>query len=496
MKCTHGSEDFPREQTTAMEGQVNNGTTEKSDWRKLYGQRGTEFPGIVQLQHNHEEMTSIFQQLGLGTATIDQEGRIAFLSPATQHLFNQPLEDVVGKPWEQVCPFSQYEIAKLKVMCEQPRHLRTKVPAHFVALDGRHYRLEIKVHDDPRDPRRKIFVSSKATEVPHPTQQEEENVAFSELVGQSRPMQEVYQQIRDVAQVDASVLIEGETGTGKELVARAIHNASLRKEKPFIAVNCAGLTESLVASQLFGHRRGAFTGAIADQQGLFEAANGGTLFLDEIGDLPSSVQTHLLRVLQEREILRLGESRPRKIDVRIIAATHRTLCDEVAKGRFRADLLYRLRVARVHLPPLRDRQEDIPVLLSAFLAHYQTESGQLLPEVSAAALQCLAAYAWPGNIRELKNALEYALIRCKGDVIRSADLPPEIEEAVTVPHALGGVEGESSADDETDETARILATLERVRGNRTAAARVLGMSRATLYRRLASLAASSLQVAP
>ena len=328
-------------------------------------------------------------------------------------------------------------------------------------------------------------------EVAPPAQQEEAKGAFSELVGQSMAMQEVYQQIWDVAQVDASVLIEGETGTGKELVARAIHNASLRKEKPCIAVNCAGLTESLVASQLFGHRRGAFTGAIADQQGLFEAANGGTLFLDEIGDLPPGVQTHLLRVLQEREILRLGESRPRKIDVRIIAATHRTLCDEVAKGRFRADLLYRLRVARVHLPPLRDRQEDIPLLLSVFLTQYQTESDQLVPEVSPAALQCLAAYAWPGNIRELKNALEYALIRCKGGVIRSADLPPEIEEAVAVPHAMGGVEGESSADgetDEMDETARILATLERVRGNRTAAARVLGISRATLYRRLASLA--------
>ena len=316
------------------------------------------------------------------------------------------------------------------------------------------------------------------------TSPEEEHAVFSELVGQSRPMQEVYQQIRDVAQVDASVLIEGETGTGKELVARAIHNTSPRQSQPCLAVNCAGLTESLVASLLFGHRRGAFTGAVADQQGLFEAANGGTLFLDEVGDIPPGVQTHLLRVLQEREILRLGELRPRKIDVRIIAATHRNLCDEVAKGAFRADLLYRLRVARVYLPPLRERREDIPRLIRAFFTHSHPDSGQLPPEVSVAALQCLEAYSWPGNVRELQNAIEYALIRCKGGVIRSADLPPEVEEAVTLSHPKRGAPSEPSSH---DETARILATLERVRGNRAAAARLLGMSRATLYRRLASL---------
>ncbi|MCB1155785.1 sigma-54 factor interaction domain-containing protein, partial [bacterium] len=180
-------------------------------------------------------------------------------------------------------------------------------------------------------------------------------------------MQMVFQQIRDIAQVDWTALIDGETGTGKELVARAIHDASHRRDRPFVAVNCAGLTDSLLSSQLFGHRRGAFTGAVNDQVGLFEAADGGTIFLDEIGDISKNVQTSLLRVLEEREITRLGESTVRRIDVRVIAATNRDLAEEVARGAFRADLLYRIRVARVRLPRLADRREDIPLLVASFL---------------------------------------------------------------------------------------------------------------------------------
>ena len=226
------------------------------------------------------------------------------------------------------------------------------------------------VKDDPRDARGKIFFLYDVTEVHDLRRLLDERAQFHDLLGKSKAMQLVYQQIRDVARVDSTVLIEGETGTGKELVARAIHSSSHRKDKPFVAVNCAGLTESLLSSQLFGHKRGAFTGAIEDHQGLFEAANGGTLLLDEIGDIPMTVQNQLLRVLQEREIVRLGESRPRKIDVRVLAATHRSLSDEAAKGNFRSDLFYRIRVARISLPPLRDRREDIPLLAASFLAQF------------------------------------------------------------------------------------------------------------------------------
>ncbi|HKN86327.1 MAG TPA: sigma-54 dependent transcriptional regulator, partial [Nitrospiraceae bacterium] len=197
------------------------------------------------------------------------------------------------------------------------------------------------------------------------TRQLNEKTQFQNLIGKSLSMGQLYGQIRDVAKVDATVLIEGETGTGKELVARAIHLSSPRKTGPFIAVNCAGLADALLGSQLFGHKKGAFTGAVDHQQGFFEAANGGTLFLDEIGDISPAVQTNLLRVLQEREIIRLGESRPRKVDVRVLAATHHNLGQDVANGVFRADLLYRIRVARIHLPSLRNRREDIPLLVAS-----------------------------------------------------------------------------------------------------------------------------------
>jgi DNA-binding NtrC family response regulator len=282
-----------------------------------------------------------------------------------------------------------------------------------------------------------------------------------------------------VARVDTPVLIEGETGTGKELVAQAIHFASHRQGGPFIAVNCAGLTESLLASQLFGHKRGAFTGAVADHQGLFAAANGGTLFLDEIGDIPLSVQTNLLRVLQEREITRLGEAIPRKIDVRIVAATHQNLQAAVSHGTFRSDLLYRIRVARISLPALRQRRSDIPLLVSSFLVYCRAAIGKPVQDVSHSAMRLLLQYHWPGNVRELKSAIEFAVIRCRGTVLKADDLPPELSEPAPLLKTFSTAA--------VDEPQRIVAALQQAQGNRTLAARLLGMSRATFYRRLANL---------
>ena len=278
--------------------------------------------------------------------------------------------------------------------------------------------MEVDVQDDPRDPPAKIFFLYDVSEIYDLRRLLNEKAQFHDLVGKSEPMQQVYQQIGDLAKVDSTVLIEGETGSGKELVARAIHASSHRSEKPFVAVNCAGLTESLWGSQLFGHKRGAFTGAISDHQGLFEAANGGTLFLDEIGDIPMNVQTSLLRVLQEQEITRLGESKPRKIDVRVIAATQHNLSEEVAKGRFRVDLLYRIRVARIQLPPLRARREDIPLMVAWFLGQCRAAIGKPVQNLSQEAMQLLLEYSWPGNVRELKSAIEFAVIRCKGSVLQ------------------------------------------------------------------------------
>jgi transcriptional regulator with GAF, ATPase, and Fis domain len=247
--------------------------------------------------------------------------------------------------------------------------------------------------------------------------------SHGQMTGTSAPMRAVYEQIADIANGDWTVLIQGETGVGKELVARAVHAASPRNGGPFIAVNCAGLTDSLLESQLFGHRKGAFTGAIADQQGLFEAAAGGTILLDEIGDVSMKVQTSLLRVIQEREVLR---SRVRKVDCRVLVATNRDLSQEVAAGRFREDLLYRIRVARIVVPPLRERAGDVPLLVASFLAQQRLSTGRPVMELEDEAMNALQRHSWPGNVRELKSAIEHAVIRCKGPVICLRDLPPEL----------------------------------------------------------------------
>jgi DNA-binding NtrC family response regulator len=295
-------------------------------------------------------------------------------------------------------------------------------------------------------------------------------------------MRRLFRSIDNLTGVDTTVLIEGETGTGKELVARAIHVRSERRARPFVAVNCAGLTESLVSSQLFGHRRGSFTGAHQDSPGLFEAAEGGVLFLDEIGDLPLAVQTSLLRVLQEREITRLGETRTRKVNVRVLAATHRNLTEETERGNFRADLLYRIRVARIQIPALRDHLEDIPLLVSRFLADFRASTGKMVLEISAEAMRALMRFPWPGNVRELRSAIEFAVINCRRPVLVLDDLPPEIS---ALP--AGIAQAPQPEVPPVDEKERILSALRQTGGKRSAAAKLLGISRATLYRRMADL---------
>jgi DNA-binding NtrC family response regulator len=298
------------------------------------------------------------------------------------------------------------------------------------------------------------------------------------MIGKSKPMRQVFQLIQDVARVDSTVLIEGESGTGKELVARAIHQLSRRCNAPFVAINCAGLSDELAASQLFGHRRGAFTGAVNDQQGLFEAAHGGTLFLDEIGDLSLRVQSALLRVLEDNAVLPLGESRPRPVDVRVLTATHRDLVREAAEERFRQDLLYRIRVARVRLPALRQRREDIPILVRGFLADHRASTGKQVDAISDDGMAVLMECDWPGNVRELRNALEFAVVRSRGSILQTEDLPPELLEQRT--ESEPGDAGLDASD-------QLRAALKRARGNRTRAAALLGISRATLYRRLQEL---------
>ncbi|MCS7079309.1 MAG: sigma-54 dependent transcriptional regulator [Chloracidobacterium sp.] len=325
---------------------------------------------------------------------------------------------------------------------------------------------------------------TRTTETPPPTPAAVMDT--SGMVGRSALMVALYKEIARVAPTRSTVLIIGESGSGKELVARAIHRHSRRAEGPFVPVNCGALPEHLLEAELFGHVRGAFTGAVADRKGLWEEADGGTLFLDEIGDIPLSMQVKLLRALQEGEVRRVGAARSRQVDVRVVAATNRNLEADVAAGRFREDLYYRLSAVTLRVPPLRQRREDVPLLAEAFLQSAAQSLGRglrLAPETLAA----LAAYDFPGNVRELQAAVEYAALHARGGVIRPEDLPLKLQTAEVRSEALPAPTRSASdfADLPTlDELERryLLYVLETVKGNRTRAAEILGIDRRTLYR--------------
>ena len=428
----------------------------------------------ARLQKSAEDLHSILNQLHIGTILIDPTGRILHMSVSALRLLGKTEPIPEEQSWQEAVGFPDHEVRGLERLMLQDE--RGKFVVHFTPPGLSPRRLEIDVHDDPRDARAKMFFLYDVTEIHTLRKQLEDKSQFHDLIGKCPPMQDVYRQIRNLSQVDSTVIIEGETGTGKELVARALHDSSPRKDKPFLAVNCAGLTESLLGSQLFGHKKGAFTGANSDHRGFFESAQGGTIFLDEIGDMPAPVQTSLLRVLQEKEITRLGESQPRKVDVRIVCATHQNLQEQVDRNAFRADLLYRIRVGRIHLPPLRERKEDIPLLIWSFVSQCRQAMGKLfVQDVSPGALTLLARYQWPGNIRELKSVIEYAVLQCEGDTIQPCHFPPEL------------LESAPPVSETVKDRERLLGALKEAKGNRAKAAQRLGISRATFYRWLDDL---------
>ena len=298
-------------------------------------------------------------------------------------------------------------------------------------------------------------------------------------------MLDLFQKIEQIAKHQTSVLLLGESGTGKELVAKAIHKISPRAEKPFIAINCGAIPENLIESELFGHTKGAFTDAIQEKKGLFLEADGGTLFLDEIGELPPQLQVKLLRVLQERTITPIGDSKEIPIDVRIVSATLRDLDTDIDNGRFRSDLFYRLSVASFHLPPLRERTEDIPLLIEYFMQKIRAKYNLSVTEISKEAHELLCEYLWPGNIRELENAIERAMILADHHSIKTSNLPPNIQrkkvEATQTSVSLDNLSIKEQS--KNLEIALITKALEQTKGNRTHAAKILEIShRALLYK--------------
>jgi len=310
----------------------------------------------------------------------------------------------------------------------------------------------------------------------------DQHYSFSEIIGNSAPIQAVFRLIKKVASTNANILVQGETGTGKELVARAIHRHSPRSDKPFVAINCGALPESLLESELFGHTKGSFTGAIGDKKGLIRAAEGGTLFLDEIGEIPNALQVKLLRALQEHEVTPVGATSPIKFDARIVAATNRNLEEEVGKGNFREDLFYRLNVIEIYLPPLRERREDIPLLVKHFVSKIAKEQKTQEKTVTKEALSAILNFSWQGNIRELQNAVERAFI-LSGNEIDLESLPPKLKRTSQQGFEIRDPDGLNPTLEEV-ERRYVLEILKNVNQDKSLAANILGIDLSTLYRKL------------
>ena len=432
----------------------------------------------AQVQEDRDDLQTILDAQRHGTVMLDAQGRIRFASRAARRIQAVDDADFIGRDLQVLLPLSEKQMATLSETCSRRQELRTRLPVVLKSEDSPDWHLEIEVADDPRDPGGRILFVYDVSPLVDLRSQLDNQHAFQNMLGKSKAMRQVFQLVEELAGVDSTVLIEGETGTGKELVARAIHQLSGRRDGPFLALNCGGLSEELAASQLFGHRRGGVPGAVGGERGVVAGASGGTRLRGAVGGLARGVQTSLLRVLEEKAVLPLGQSQLRPVNLRLLAATHRDLAEEALQHRFRQDLLYRIRVARVQLPALRQRREDLPLLVRAFLAAHRASTGKEVHTVSDEAMALLLEYHWPGNVRELRNALEFAVIHCRGSAIQPDDLPPELFQPSPKP-----LIEESGA----DEAERIVAAIKWARGNRTRAATLLGLSRATLYRRLKEL---------
>jgi PAS domain S-box-containing protein len=437
------------------------------------------------------KIRTILDNIPSGVYTVDQEMNLLSFNRSLERITGFRSEEVLGKTCMEVFRSDFCEAG-----CPLKRSMRTGetlrgIEVNLRAKDGSVVPIASStalLRDEDGQPIGGICSFRDLREVHAVPASQGQARDFLGMVSKNHRMHEIFDLIETVADSDANVLIEGESGTGKELVARAIHRLSGRGEKPFLGVNCASLNENLMESELFGHIRGAFTGAVKDRMGRFEMAEGGTLFLDEVSEIGPHLQAKLLRVVQEREYQRVGETRARKADVRILSASNRRLKDLLAGGSFRDDLYYRLNVVSIIPPPLRDRKEDIPVLVDYFLDRSRDHRGGLRRSFSPLAMRVLLEYSWPGNVRELENAVERARICSRGEVIEESALPAEIRRGGGTTHRGARPAGQGPAEPK-EETIR--EALSRCRGNREEAALLLGISRVTLWRRMKRLGVSA-----
>jgi PAS domain S-box-containing protein len=438
---------------------------------------------VNRIHYEERSLKVILDNLDVGIFTVDRGGVVTFFNTAAEKISGFSRQEVLGRPCAAIFrggSAAEWDLLRETIASDSPR---SGIESRILTPEG--VTVPIRATYLPLRNEKGIAVGGLATFsdltlVHQLSQAIQDRYTFHDMVGKSPQMQRIFENVQVVAKTDATVLIEGPTGTGKDVLAKVIHAASRRSEKPLVKVNCAAIPDTLLESEMFGYVKGAFTGAVQDRIGRFQAADGGTIFLDEIGDLPLALQAKLLRVIEEKEFFRLGTSQTTKVDVRIISASNQGLERLVARKRFREDLYYRLNVFRIEIPSLKDRPADLPLLVGHILRRLCTSKGVVAPEISENAMQVLLNYTYPGNIRELENILEHALILCSENTLRRKHLPDYLRQRPPP----SGTRPEKAGAAGSSERTRILAALKRHTGNRSLAARSLGMDRSTLWRKM------------
>jgi PAS domain S-box-containing protein len=443
-------------------------------------------------------LINVFETMREGLMIMNPEGDIIYFNKAAEEITGYSQEDVIGKPCtvldtdtcviltesgrQRCCTlFEDGSIVdkKCRIRTKNGRSVYLLKNAALLKNDEGEVIGAVESITDITS------LYMKELELEELKQELRQHYWFMGLLGNSPAMQILFDKIRNAATSDAPILICGESGTGKELIANAIHQLSSRKEGPFVKMNCASLNEYLMESELFGHKKGSFTGAVSDRKGRFEAADKGSIFLDEIGDMPQAMQVKLLRVMEEKVIERVGEHTPINVDIRLISATHQDLHELTSLGRFRQDLMYRVNAIIIHAPPLRSREGDIPLLVAHYLKKISVTNDKDIRGVAAPAMEILKKYKWPGNVRQLINALEYAAVTCKSGTIEVSDLPEYVfHEERELAFLNKVIEKNVGAGVGNTEKDKIRSALQLFKGNRTKAANHLGISRVTLWKRI------------
>ncbi len=432
---------------------------------------------LENLMCHRDNLENVLDNLKEGIIAHDMDRRIFFFNTEAERITGYLREEVLGRDCHEA--FGSPFCGERCVFCENPPRLsdKSEYALNISTKSGEQRRIEMTVTSmrDAEGLYTGVLTSfNDVTDIFSLKERAGELTSFGNIIGHDSKMISIFKQIKEVADYDYPVHISGETGTGKELVAAAIHSESRRGGAPFVPINCGALPEGLIESELFGHVKGAFTGAIRDKKGRFELANTGTVFLDEITELSNNMQAKLLRFLQEGEFERVGGEQTISVDVRVISATNKNLKEAVKRGRFREDLYYRLNVIPVHLPPLRERKIDIPLLSEHFLQEARQRYGKKNLKISSKAMSLMLDYRWPGNVRELQNAIQYAIVKSNNRLIAADDLPLELRDLENICVRRGP---SRKLDAEA-----VRSALERTGGNKVKAAKLLGVGRATLYR--------------